>query len=84
MNAIFKPLLRKIVLVFFDDILAFSASWEEHLSHLRIVFKNLRQQTLFVKQNKCAFGTEQVEYLGHVISKGTIAINQAKIESVMN
>lgn len=84
MNAILKPLLRKTILVFFDDILVSSTSWEEHLSHFRTIFENLRQQTLFVKENKCTFGTKQVESLGHAISKGTIAMDQAKIESIMN
>lgn len=42
MNSMFKSLLRKIVLVFFYDILVFSANMSEHLEHLRVVFKILR------------------------------------------
>jgi hypothetical protein len=38
MNATLAPLLRKCVLVFFDDILAYSMTYEEHLHHLELVF----------------------------------------------
>lgn len=34
MNTTLKPLLRKCVIVFFDDILVYSSTWEEHLQHL--------------------------------------------------
>lgn len=38
MNHKFRPLLRKFVLVFFDNILVYNSSWEEHLQHLEQVF----------------------------------------------
>ena len=43
MNTTLHPLLRKCVLVFFDDILIFSRSYEEHVEHLRLVFQLLQQ-----------------------------------------
>ena len=49
MNSVFKPFLRKFILVFFDDILIYSADWKLHLQHIDIALTTLRQHTLFVK-----------------------------------
>ena len=69
MNGIFKPYLRKFVLVFFDDILIYSKSLEEHLQHVTAVLDILKVYVLYAKKNKCCFGVNEVEYLGHYISE---------------
>lgn len=84
MNTIFKPHLRKFILVFFDDILIYSKSRDVHLEHLRIVFQILQQHSLFVKLSKCSFATAQVEYLGHVISGTGVATKPQNIEAITN
>lgn len=68
MNQLFQPLLWKYVIVFFDDILVYIASWESHIEHLVAVFGLLRQQSFFVRESKCTFNLEELAYLGHVIS----------------
>ena len=68
MNHIFKPYLRKFVLVFFDDILVFSKSLEDHIVHLRVVLFVLLSNQLYAKKSKYVFGYGEVEYLGHLIS----------------
>lgn len=69
MNEVFRPYLRRYVLVFFDDILVYSPSWEDHLKHLKIVLGLLRQNKLVAKRSKCQFGQTSIDYLGHVISE---------------
>lgn len=82
MNSIFSGILRKFVLVFFDDILVYSATWEAHLCHLRTVFTILQQQHLFLKKSKCQFAQKQVAYLGHVVSKKGVSVDDNKITAI--
>ena len=56
MNSIFKPFLRKIVLVFFDDILIYNKSWEDHVQHVEKVLQLLEAQQMYAKTSKCFFG----------------------------
>ncbi|XP_060203103.1 uncharacterized protein LOC132631549 [Lycium barbarum] len=56
MNEIFRPYLRKFVLVFLDDILVYSANFSTHLDHLREVLKILQLHNLVVNRKKCHFG----------------------------
>ncbi|GKB95031.1 putative reverse transcriptase domain, zinc finger, CCHC-type, aspartic peptidase domain protein, partial [Tanacetum coccineum] len=53
--------LCKFVVVYFDEILVFSKTVKEHLSHLRKVFSVLREQKLYVNRNKCHFLVDEVE-----------------------
>ena len=68
MNEVFKPFLRKFVLVFFDDILVYNRSLPDHVEHLRTVLGLLAKHHLYAKKSKCVFACEEVEYLGHLIS----------------
>lgn len=84
MNEIFRPHLRKFILVFFDNILVYSSSRSSHLQHLRMVFDTLKEHSLFVEKSKCAFGKSQVEYLGHIVSKHGVAADPSKLEAIAN
>lgn len=71
------------MLVFFDDILVYSKGWEEHLSHLKLLFETLGKHQLYAKQSKCKFASQRVEYLGHVISRNGIAVDPKKISAIL-
>ena len=83
MNNIFKRYLRKFVLVFFDDILIYSNSWEEHLQHVKFVLDILRSHNLFLKREKCQFGQTQIKYLGHLIDVEGVSVNPQKVAAMM-
>jgi hypothetical protein len=69
---------RKFILVFFDDILIYSKTSAAHYEHLQTVFDLLR-----IKESKCSFGNEQVEYLGHIISKYGVATDPNKVKAII-
>ncbi|KAJ4764940.1 polyprotein [Rhynchospora pubera] len=84
MNTLFKPYLRQFILVFFDDILVYSKSPEEHVSHLTTTLQVLSDNQLYAKMSKCVFGVSQVEYLGHIISDKGVATDPHKIDVMIN
>ncbi|MCH79873.1 retrotransposon protein [Trifolium medium] len=79
MNDIFRPLLRKTVIVFFDDISVYSSNEEQHVKHLEHVFQLLSEHQLYLKAPKCSFSQSQIDYLGHVVAKGTVAPDPSKV-----
>ncbi|XP_029145743.1 uncharacterized protein [Arachis hypogaea] len=83
MNRVFRPFLDKFVVVFIDDILVYSKTAKEHEKHLRIVLQILKKRKLYAKLSKCEFWKEEVKFLGHVVSKGGIAIDPSNVEAVM-
>nr|KYP39702.1 Retrovirus-related Pol polyprotein from transposon 17.6 [Cajanus cajan] len=83
MNRIFRPFLDKFVVVFIDDILIYSRTPEEHGEHLRTVLEILKAKQLYAKLSKCEFWLDEVKFLGHVISAEGIAVDPAKVESVL-
>src|SRR5438105_4404552 len=64
-------------------ILIYSSSWSDHLRHVRTVFQTLREHQLRLKRSKCSFGKTSVSYLGHVISRARVAMDQHKVSAVL-
>ncbi|XP_035843990.1 uncharacterized protein LOC118490448 [Helianthus annuus] len=84
MNDLFRTHLRKFVLVFFDDILVYSRTLDDHLQHLSTVLEILAINRLYAKLTKCCFGVAKVNYLGHVISSSGVAVDQSKVKAVLD
>lgn len=56
MNEVFKPFLRKFVLVFFDNILVYSQDEKTHIEHLGMVLQLLANHELYANEGKCELG----------------------------
>ena len=61
---------------YFDDILVFSSTLEDHLEHLSIIFGKLRQHRLKLKLTKYSFLWMETHYLGFVINESGIKPDQ--------
>jgi hypothetical protein len=74
--------LRAFALCYIDDIIVFSASFDEHLDHLQQVFDALRSAHLIVKPSKCHFLQAKIQFLGHVVSAGIVEPDPSKTEAI--
>ena len=66
MTGIFKDFPFAIACL--DDIIIFSKTPQEHLSHIRMVFEKLKSANLSMKKSKCSFFSKEIQYLGHILS----------------
>ena len=69
-------------LLYLDDIVVFSKSFEEHLTRLEAVFQRLHQAGLKLKTSKCHFFKQSIKYLGHIISAKGVHTDPDKISTV--
>lgn len=83
MNDLFRPYLRKFILVFFDDILVYSPTLTQHQEHLQIAIQTHHTHSYYANAKNCLFGQPQVNFLGHTISQASIGVDPQKINAVL-
>ena len=69
-------------LIYLDDIVGFSRTFEEHLQRLEQVFQRLVDAGLKLSPEKCHLFQSQLKYLGHNISAEGVAADPEKIQCV--
>jgi hypothetical protein len=82
MNTVLGKLTWDQCMVFIDDIVVYSRSWDEHISSLRLVFEKLREAGITLKLAKCNFGADHVKFLGHVVSREGVGPDPEKIKAI--
>ena len=81
MDGIFRK-YRSFTGVFFDDIIVYSRSIEEHKEHLTQFFDELHAHKLYINGKKSEFFLQEIHYLGHIISKEGIRMNPEKLKII--
>ncbi|KJE98320.1 hypothetical protein CAOG_09214, partial [Capsaspora owczarzaki ATCC 30864] len=69
---------------YFDDIIVFSKTPEEHELHVKQMLARLREFDLYVSLKKCVFGTSSVDFLGRRVSEAGVAVDPRKVQAVLN
>ena len=82
MQACLNEQIFQILLVYLDDILIYSQTFEEHLNRLEMVLARLQKHGLKLKLEKCNFLKRKVTYLGHEVSGDGISPEPQKVAAV--
>jgi hypothetical protein len=82
MNHVLRSFIGKFVVVYFDDILIFSKTIKELVDHIRQVLDVLRKEKLYANIKKCTFCTDQVAFLGFVVSEQGIRVDESKVKAI--
>ena len=82
MNDVLRPFINSFLVVYLDDILVFSKTWEEHLQHVEQVLSTLQDHGLYANKEKCYFGIKSIKYLGYVIDSEGVHVDPEKIQVI--
>ena len=73
---------KRYALAYMDDIVIFSATFEDHVKHIDEVLRSLTAHSLAIKPSKCRFAQRQVRFLGFVVSGEGISTDPAYVRGI--
>uniref|UniRef100_A0A2N9G7G1 CCHC-type domain-containing protein n=1 Tax=Fagus sylvatica TaxID=28930 RepID=A0A2N9G7G1_FAGSY len=82
MNHALRAFLGRFVVVYFDDILVYSKSLDEHIEHLHCVLAVLRKEKLYANLKTCYFCLDKVVFLGYLVSGKGLAVDEEKVKAI--
>ena len=80
MNDVLRPFTDSFVVVYLDDILIFSKTWEEHLQHVEQILSTLQDHGLYANKEIFYFGMKSIKYIGYVIDTKGFHVDAKKIQ----
>ena len=82
MNHIFAAYIGVFMDVYLDDIIIYSYTVEEHVKHIRTVFRILRENKFYLSADKMQLFAQEINILGHIIDEHGIRMDPHKVDSV--
>ena len=84
MQNVLAPFLWIFALVYIDDIVIFSKSFDDHLSHLDQVFKAVAETGITLATTKCHFAYQSLLLLGQKVSRLGLSTHMEKVSAILN
>lgn len=82
MQGVLAPYLWLFTLVYIDDIVIFSKSWEDHLVHLDRVLSAIAAARITLEPKKCFIGYSSILLLGHKVSRLGLSTHKEKVAAI--
>ena len=82
MERIFDRLTYQFLLIYLDDIIVYSKSFDAHIENLREVFQRLKEANLKLNPKKCNLFCKKVSFLGHQVSEEGISTDPEKVQTI--
>ena len=89
-GATYERMMRKLlsgmqgVANYVDDVILYSATWDEHMFSLRELFNRVKETSLTMKPSKCSVASTQVDFVGHKVGADQLTTQMDKVERVRN
>lgn len=84
MDMVLGTEVLEFVQKYLEDIMVSSATFSEHLEHLRKVFTRIREANMTISVTKSKFAQAKVTFLGHVVGQDGVAIDPEKTSAITN
>ena len=82
MQSVMHDHILRLLLVYLDDLLVYSSSFQQHLDNLRVVFQRLREVGVKLNPSKCKLVQSSVNFLGHTVSAEGIGTVSDKLDAI--
>ena len=82
MTQLFWPFIDNFVVVYFDDILIYNRTQEQHVDHLRQILHTLQAEKFYANLKKCTFCIDMIVFLGFVISSEGVSTDPKKVKAI--
>jgi hypothetical protein len=84
MDSEFREELSQLwLIIYIDDIIIFSESWDEHLERIGCVLKKITLMNMKISLTKCSFSFSELKALGHVVNGLSLGINQHRVAAIL-
>jgi len=84
MHEIFKDMVFKDLVIYIDDIIIFSDTYDEHVATLRKVLQRLLDEKFWLKASKCQFFTKRLDILGHILTPDGLHVDRKNRKKVLD